>query len=243
MFNFRIEIVEYPVEGKSFERSFWNNIFDPDSHRGFRLNIAQTHYFSVKSKGLVTRRLKEKLFVEITGLRFPPNDKLFEIFDNKFQQLFQAGFIDKYAPYEPGAFDPKRFVLEDMDPQQLTMHTLKGGFMLCLVPLSLAIIAFFCEWLARLKDYIIIRHLLVAYFKQVQIDTAMSFKYNLKANDEHTAQILNLECVDEEEQVEETGMFLYELNSPVLKRSEGPETLGDTIETLYDDLVLCNTDL
>lgn len=61
--------------------------------------------------------------------------------------------------------DPKYYehLFRD-EPKVLTMSHLEAGFMIWLGSLSLAFVAFMGEWLIKVMEYFIVKHILKAYF-------------------------------------------------------------------------------
>lgn len=90
--------------------------------------------------------LEETVATTPAGLMFRVFSPLVEIFNEKSHQLFAEGFITYW--YD-NMFNPKGFTRkpEHIGPQVLTMEHLRVGFLVCLCPLLLSLIAFFVELL------------------------------------------------------------------------------------------------
>lgn len=105
----------------------------------------------------------------------------------KTQQLFTAGIIDHFADYDKRIFDQKFYKrLSDLTPKYmevqhvtmfsegpevLTLNHLEGGFVVWLISMSFAIFAFIFEWLIKVKEFLIIKYLLLAFYKQKRMES------------------------------------------------------------------------
>jgi hypothetical protein len=138
------------------------NLFRPKSRTSFYADTRSFYFESIRSRGEFMKRVLDETFNEYScGMRFPPNDKLYESFNRKIQQLHEAGItnhiIESYKKY----LDPKYYQKPVMThkkyletthknsfedgPQVLTVKNLEFGFVIWLVTLILPIIAFTIE--------------------------------------------------------------------------------------------------
>lgn len=108
--------------------------------------------YVIESQGkLLERIVNERLWVDMTGMSFKANDKFYETFNRKFQQMFTAGLIDHFKAYNKEKMNPKLYAhLNAGGPQVLTMEHLEAGFVVWLVSLSFAVLAFILEWIVKL---------------------------------------------------------------------------------------------
>lgn len=123
------------------------------------------------TKGKFSQRiLKNRLLLEMCGIQFPINHRLFDVFNRKFQQLFSSGIINRYIE---GYFDfqkQKRFAhLYPEGPEVLTMKHLEAGFFVWLCSIFLAVFVFAVEWLNKFRFYLIVNSILHYFFEQKQI--------------------------------------------------------------------------
>lgn len=93
------------------------------------------------------------------------NDFLTEVFDEKILQLFQGGIVDYFDRDNKENCETKRYKHLNYDePKVLTMEQLYAGFVVWLVTVFLAIIAFIGEWINRLLEYHIFRCTFDSYY-------------------------------------------------------------------------------
>lgn len=122
-------------------------------------------YFANITNGKFLNRIQgTNIFTSMCGLVFPKGHKLFSIFDEKFQRMFNYGIIDYELKDIWNFLDRKRFFTYDNSPEVLTLKHLEAGFVVWLVAVSFACIAFACEWLVKLIEYLIIRLILNALY-------------------------------------------------------------------------------
>lgn len=101
------------------------------------------------------------------GLVFNKGHKLYEVFDRKLQDLFVTGIIERNIRITTDRGNPKRFAHLYRDgPEVLTMEHLEASFVICLAPLSLALIAFLFEWIIRIVEYTICKSIFKAFYQR-----------------------------------------------------------------------------
>lgn len=98
-----------------------------------------------QSSILLLKETFRNLFIGLTFKDFSP---FYEMLDVKIGEMNAAGLIGLWWTREFQNNDRKRTV-EDIGPQVLTMDHLEIGFMICLVPLTFSVIAFFAELLIK----------------------------------------------------------------------------------------------
>lgn len=131
--------------------------------------------FTNITKGRILKHLlKERWLIKMEGMQFIANSYLFEEFDRKFQQLFEGGLPNFYAAdyFIFKNANPKHFEHLYLDgPQVLSLKHLEAGFVVWLSSKAFAIVAFMIEWLIRLLDYLVIKYIFTAFFKQASFKT------------------------------------------------------------------------
>jgi hypothetical protein len=138
-----------------------------------------------QSRGELQKRILKEVFREMfCGMGFSRNHKHFEEFNRRIVQLIEAGIIghfrDEFKKYFDSKFYEKPQLIHNKylettwrksfvdEPQILTMKDLKAGFVIWLYSLCLPIIAFVIEWIVRLKDFLVFKFILKAFFEVKQ---------------------------------------------------------------------------
>lgn len=162
--RFRGRIANYSAQ--NFHKIGYESIFDPTFKGSIQVNQDYLIDFATASNGkFLDRVLKENLYVEISGLEMPRNHRFYEIFDEKFQQLFAAGIIDHYRDKWVKLTKPKHYRhLRDSCPKVLTMELLEAGFVVWLVSLTAAFVVFVCEWILTGLKWLVVEKVLSVYF-------------------------------------------------------------------------------
>lgn len=109
----------------------------------------------------------------------PVNDVLNEILPEKLQQLNEAGLIDYYMRYYFDALAQKLLRTES-GPQVLTFEELEAGFVVCMIPLVISIVAFCIEWMITLKKLIVFHFIFKKFFGVRMVSNQASLKIWLK---------------------------------------------------------------
>lgn len=124
---------------------------------------------------LLDRIIDERFLLQMKGILFKPNHKLFDIVDKMIQQEFTTGLVDYYTkPYFHFLNKKKRRFQPLKGPKVLTLKHLEAGFLIWLACICFAAMAFVCEWLNRLKDELVLKYLLLAFYDQKKLES--SFK-------------------------------------------------------------------
>lgn len=98
--------------------------------------------------------------------KFPNTHRLFEPFNQKIQELVEAGIVNLHFSYDLKYNNLKRYnYLVFDEPQVLTMKQLEAGFVIWIICLSLSPVAFLMEWLVQGTQYLKVKHYLEAFFK------------------------------------------------------------------------------
>jgi hypothetical protein len=121
---------------------------------------------TIRTRGELNKRfIVEPIQKQFCGVEFPRNHKFYETFNRKIQQLIEAGITEmlrkKYAKWT----DPKYY-----ERPRLT-HKKYLVFVIWLGSLLLPLIGFLLEWLVKLKDFLIVKFVLTAFFEQKFLET------------------------------------------------------------------------
>jgi hypothetical protein len=146
--------------------------------------IARLRYVPLKRSRaeLFKRIIGEPIQEQFCGVEFPRNHKLYKNFSRKITQLIEAGITKKYRKtnliysnpkyYEKPRMPHKKYLETTWrksfidEPKILIMKDLEFGFVIWLGSLIFPLIGFRSEWLNRLKEFLIMKFMLVAYFEQ-----------------------------------------------------------------------------
>lgn len=143
-------------------REFTSKVMDP----GLKNTVHMTPYFLEQAArlthGKVLGRIHhERLWIDVRAFGFPRHHFLIEPFDHKIQQLFEAGLISKFREMigYGGYLNPKhpeylryKELYEPDGPQVLTMEHLEACFVIWLVSIVIAVVAFALEWICYLIE-------------------------------------------------------------------------------------------
>lgn len=132
------------------------------------------NFFVDSSDGqLLKRTWQNPVSTNLYGMAFRRNHKLFEIFNEKCQQLFEGGFFENYVQDYRNDKNPKRYekFAEPEGPKILTMKHLEAGFMVWIVSVMFSIFVFMCEWHVRLRGYLVFKYVISAYQKERRTTT------------------------------------------------------------------------
>lgn len=95
----------------------------------------------------------------------------FGVLDLKTQQLIEGGIVPFYKDVLPveGWNRYKHLFIEK--PKVLNMRMLEPGFVIWTSSLSFALVAFMFEWLMTLKDFLVVKCVLLAFYR-INLETA-----------------------------------------------------------------------
>lgn len=150
-------------------------LFDPSFEGVVHVSGSILAVDSKRTNGRILKRiLNEHLFSISLGLGMIRNNIYFNIIDKKIQQLLTGGligfYVDKYHIWEkPKMYERYRHLFEHDGPKVLSLTDLEAGFVIWLVVLSFSLVAFILEWIARLRDFIVVMFVLNAFFEEKQI--------------------------------------------------------------------------
>lgn len=118
---------------------------------------------AVYHKDFIENLKKEEFAASLCGLKFPRHHPLFEIYDQKLQQIFSGQFL--YERRELFNQQWTQWRLRTIDtPKVLNMKMLEPGFVIWTLSLLLAVAAFIFEWLVTLKDFLVMQYILEAFY-------------------------------------------------------------------------------
>lgn len=172
-----------------------NLIYDPLFKGAIHINSLYEPRVVKFSKGEILKRIIRKPFItESCGLSMMSNNKLFDVLDLKIQQLVAAGIIDYHLNVNKKLLDPNyykkpklltREYLEKIyvksfpeGPQVLTLEHLEAGFVVWLCCSSLALLTFVCEWILLLKDCLLIKYILSAFYEWKRMEPNLKILVN-----------------------------------------------------------------
>lgn len=161
---------EYDFHAQKLTRS--------DLNFAISIDALSLYYYIKETNGSILPRLhKERINLNSFGMVIPRNHKLYEIIDEKIQQLFTAGLVDFYSNEFFKYESKKRYDhLYHDKPQVLTMKNLEAGFVIWLASLSLTLIAFVCEWFIRIMEFVIYKSIFKAFYEHKMCSLMMSSK-------------------------------------------------------------------
>lgn len=175
----------------------YNLIFDPSFKGAVHLNSISKISYAFWTRGEILKRIiKEPFITESCGMAMLHNNKLFDAFDLKTQQLVAAGIIDYHANVFENRFNPNfykkpklltRQYLETVyiksfpeGPQILTWEHLEAGFIVWLCCLLFALIAFIFEWIIRLKNFLLIKYILFSFYETKRLEPRYKAVVNVR---------------------------------------------------------------
>lgn len=127
------------------------------------------HLIHYSSGNFSARILRDRLILEMCGMRFPRNHRLFAAFDKKFEKLFTAGIVSKHQDHWSFNYlrNPKRYEhLSPNGPRKLTLEHLEAGFVIWLISVSIAVMVFLLQWIVMLENFFIFKLLMLYKPKQ-----------------------------------------------------------------------------
>lgn len=147
-------------------------------------------YFVMWSNGKILERLlPERLFLEMFSMGFPRNHHFFEVFKEKLDQMLSGGLIDYYTSRYKDYINPKRYAhLTDKSSEVIKMSRFESGFVIWFVSTSFALIGFSLEWFLKLKEFLVLRHMIEAFRNRV----VESFNQNAQKRIAKKARLLNV---------------------------------------------------
>jgi hypothetical protein len=121
----------------------------------------------MKTDGEMYERIPEERLLQLNSFVFlNRRNEIFQHpkFDEKMQQLNDAGILDYFMTEYKDKINRKRYKRIKSGPQVLTMKQLEAGFVVWLISVQFAVLAFACEWLKRFFDYLVFKSIFVAFY-------------------------------------------------------------------------------
>jgi hypothetical protein len=122
----------------------------------------------MKTDGAIYERIiEEQLILQFKTVLLDRDNGVFQHpkFDKKTQQLIDSGIVEYFAKEYIDKINKNRYKNQTSDPQKLTLKTLEAGFVVWLISVQFAVLAFLCEWIKRLSEYFIFKHIFHAFFE------------------------------------------------------------------------------
>lgn len=107
------------------------------------------------------------------------NDVLSEILPKKLQQLNEAGLIEYYMRYYFDAVS-KIVLRTESGSKVLTLEELEAGFVVCMIPMGISLVAFCIEWLITLKHLTVYQFIFKKLFDSSLSSQQAAFKIWIK---------------------------------------------------------------
>lgn len=147
----------------------FREIYDPKFEGVIHVKSETLYTIISLSRGqsILKRLIEERMSIEMFGMMFPKNHKFHKVFDEKFQELFEAGIIDLFLfKFSKKQSDPKRYSHHHSNGSKvLTMEHLKAGFVIWLASLTLTLLAFMCEWSVKFMEYWICKYVFQEFYE------------------------------------------------------------------------------
>lgn len=109
--------------------------------------------------------LPDRYLMDHTVLSFRLRDFMFEVFDEKIQQLVEGHFIAFHLQNDNRAELSEVVKRLEIPFKDLTIGELEAGFVVSTSPLILSLMVFCFEWLVTLKDLLVFLCIFKTYFK------------------------------------------------------------------------------
>jgi hypothetical protein len=172
-----------PYVESEFVDILYNKVHDQSFRGGIHIISRFLAGLSEGSRGEIMRRLmKNPFMVQPCGMEFLPNDKFYDHFNNKIQQMISGGILQHLIAAYDKFLDPKFYespqlmtkeYLNEIYPKSfppegrkvLTMGQLESGFVIIAIFLLLSLVVFLLEWSRTWKDLVIWICILDAYYK------------------------------------------------------------------------------
>lgn len=164
----RANRARFSLLDRKMYKAIWDEkIFDSKFRGGTKTFSDELIEAAVETKGKILKRvLPMRLGLDMRSMIFTKCHKLFWIIDEKIQEFVTGGLIEHYNKEFYEALDPKRYDhLYAKGPKVLTLDHLEAGFVIWLVSICFTIVVFACEWLNRVKDYLIVRAVISKCFE------------------------------------------------------------------------------
>lgn len=120
--------------------------------------------------------LPDRFMLEPYVLILPRRNFLFEVLDQKLEQLFEAHLLGYYLKhdYYKGYFEKMK--TNELPYKILTLRELEAGFVVSIAPLILGVLIFCIEWLIVIKDLLVFKTIFKVYFKLKELEQDQKIK-------------------------------------------------------------------
>lgn len=108
--------------------------------------------------------LTERYSLEAMAIMLFRGHYLYEVFDRKIQQYIEADLINYNVRVWREVINPKKYEVLKEPFAVLTLEELEAGFVVCFAPLVLSFLAFAIEWIATLKNLVVLHFTIRTYY-------------------------------------------------------------------------------
>lgn len=165
-----------------YESALFEKIYNPSFKGAVHVNNKNYADLAIKSKsGFINRCLKQPFMTEACGMEIQRNHRMFDVLDEKIQQLFVGGIIDHYTDVSRNQMSSnnseklqeltKENIAETHEisqskvPKVMTLEQLRVAFALWLLLLIAATVVFAMEWVIKFKNCLIISFIFLSFYK------------------------------------------------------------------------------
>lgn len=152
------------------------NVQEPGNKVAIAMDTNLLLELSMMKAQLEAKILKGRLMADFNVIYFPAHHSFFNSFNEKFKQMFEAGLFDQYIREAEEFFKRHTSEYSENSGKVLTLQELEAGFVVCMVPLLLAVVVFCLEWIVTLKDLVVFLCIFQAFFKTKHVEMAKNFK-------------------------------------------------------------------
>lgn len=145
----------------------YDSLFVADSKIGMQVHNEIFAYYIINKQKKIPKMLADRFMLNMRVVGIAVNNKLLKPFDKKLQQLFEADLINYYMRDFEIVVEKAKTDRNLQEPfKVLTFDELEAGFVVCFMPLLFSIIIFINEWIITMKDLLVFRSILRAFFSK-----------------------------------------------------------------------------
>lgn len=100
----------------------------------------------------------------------PRRHFLFEVFNQKLEQLFEAHFIRYYLQNDDTKAYFEKVKKLELPFKVLTLGELEAGFVVSTTPLIFSVLVFCMEWIIAMKDLLVFKTIFEVYFRLKELE-------------------------------------------------------------------------
>lgn len=145
------------------------NVQEPGNKFAMEVDSYLLLEMSQREVTLEAKILQERSSGEHTVLYLPAHHKFFSSFNKKFKQMFEAGLFNVYLNEEKEFFIKNTTKVTEEAFKVLTMEELEAGFVVCMVPMLMAVTVFLCEWVVTTTTLVVTLCIFRAFYATRQI--------------------------------------------------------------------------